>query len=63
MRQSKTNWSDCVVIQRKIHALDEAMMKYAAGGFQKQGLKDDQFVIVAAIELRNRLNELIERKD
>jgi hypothetical protein len=62
MRQSKTNWSDCVVIQRKCHVLGEAMMTYAAGGFQKQGLKDDQMVIVAAIELRNKLNELIERK-
>ena len=61
MRQSKTTWSDCDYILRLTNRLNEAMMKYACSGFQKIGLKDDQSVMVEAITLRNKLNELIDR--
>lgn len=61
-RQSKTTWSDCQMIQRLTFSLNEAMMKYACSGFQKEGLRDDQSVMVQAITLRNKLNELIDRK-
>lgn len=62
MRQSKTTKHDCIVIQRMIGDVEQSMLEYVAAGFQKTGLADDMYLMTRMITLRNRLNEVIDRK-
>jgi hypothetical protein len=38
------------------------LMEYAARGFQKEGLNDDQFAMIELIQLQNKIKEITERK-
>jgi len=65
-RKNVVGWNDCVVLTRKCGELLEAMMKYQMYTYpsEKQGsglLGGDRIVLVAAIELRNRLDVIIEK--
>lgn len=65
-RVNVVDWSDCVTITRMMGTLAEAMMKYQMYTWppEKKGegcFGGDQAVIIHAIELRNRLNKIIEK--
>ena len=60
-RINVTTWSDVEVITKKMAELQMQLVKYASGGYQKNGVIGDLMVMVAAIELRDRLIQLIDR--
>lgn len=68
-RVNVTTWSDGCTITRMMAQLQDALMKYQpyaiadqlTGEYGRGCLGGDQTVMIAAIELRNRLAALIDR--
>lgn len=64
-RNNVTSWSDCEAINRMTHTLQDELMKWQKYSYPsdsgRTGMGGDQMVLVAAINLRDRLEKLIER--
>lgn len=62
-RTNVTTWRDCEVITNKCHQLVAELMSYQKTSMSstKGHLDGDQNVMVRAIELRDRLIQLIDR--
>jgi hypothetical protein len=59
MRNNVLNWVDCKVVTKFSHELISEMMEYQ--GRSGNILGGDQSVMVAAINLRNRLTQIIDK--
>ena len=61
MRKSILKWTDCQYLHRSMNKAQESLMDFACRGFKEEGINNDFMAVVTLIELRDRLNQVLDR--